>query len=57
MKYPIFVLTSMGGTATPRLELMCLVKTVNLGLRAFAAGPPSVPNSLNLQKKSTKIKK
>jgi hypothetical protein len=51
-KIPISVLTSTGGTATPRLELMCLVNTVNFGLRALAAGPPSVPNSLNLQGKN-----
>jgi hypothetical protein len=52
-KILIFILTSTGGTATPRLELICLVNTVNFGLRALAAGPPSVPNSLNLQEKKT----
>jgi len=31
-------------------EAKCFVKRLNLGLRAFAAGPPSTPNSVNLKK-------
>jgi hypothetical protein len=42
-------ITSTCGTATPRCEEIFFTNTLNLGLRAFAAGPPSVPNSLNLQ--------
>jgi hypothetical protein len=40
--------TSMWGTAIPILADTCLTKRLNLGLRDFAAGPPSDPNSLNL---------
>lgn len=48
------IITSTWGTWTPVCVATCLVKTLNLGLNVFAAGPPSVPNSLNLQHTAVK---
>lgn len=42
------VVTSTCGGATPRWVETCFVKRLNFGLRAFAAGPPLTPNSINL---------
>jgi hypothetical protein len=40
--------TSICGTPNPVFLDTCLIKRLNFGFKAFAAGPPSFPNSMNL---------
>lgn len=51
------IVTSVLGTWTPIVECTWFVNTLNFGLRAFPAGPPSIPNSLNLEKVMHYIKR
>lgn len=40
--------TSITGRSNPNLAETLLLKVFNFGSNSFAAGPPSVPNSLNI---------
>lgn len=46
-------LTWTSGTCNPEWVDTWSKKTLNLGLRYFAAGPPSTPKSLNLKEETT----
>lgn len=48
------MVTSTWGAEKPQREETCFIERSNFGLRAFAAGPPSTPNSLNLWNASQK---
>lgn len=42
------MVTSTWGAEKPKCEETCFIEMSNFGSRAFAADPPSTPNSVNL---------